>query len=93
VSETKQDLIEALRELQSPWLDAAGAAAYLQFSERYFRMKVSVQPDFPAPRYLAGTTMRWDRRELDHWADMQTQKYKAPVPEEEPAPASDPPTE
>lgn len=61
------EIAEALRELESPWLDAEAAAAYLRISVRHFRERVAVQPDFPQPRRKAGVGMRWLRSDLDRW--------------------------
>lgn len=65
------DLATALRELQSPWLTAEAAAAYLGYATRTFREKVAIDPDFPAPRYFGGKAARWKRSDLDAWADAQ----------------------
>ena len=66
------DAITAIRAA-SPWLTADCAAAYLGFeSERHFRERVAVRPDFPLPRYFGGREPRWKRDELDAWADKQT---------------------
>jgi hypothetical protein len=64
---TTLDLTAALRELQSPWLDAEAAAAYLRISVRHFRERVAVQPDFPQPSRRPGIGLRWDRRKLDEY--------------------------
>lgn len=65
------DLAAALRELQSPYLTAEAAAAYLGYAVRTFREKVAVKPDFPDPRYFGGSAMRWLRSDLDRWAEQQ----------------------
>lgn len=64
---TTLDLAAAIRELDSPWLDADAAAKYLRISVRHFRERVSVQPGFPPPVKRAGVGIRWHRRALDEW--------------------------
>jgi hypothetical protein len=67
---TTLDIMGALRELDSPWLDAKAAASYLRISEKQFRERVSVQPGFPSARDRAGLRLLWLRRELDAWLDL-----------------------
>lgn len=64
---TAPDLADALRALDSPWLDADAAAAYLRISVRQFRERVAVQPDFPQPRRKPGVRLLWHRADLDAW--------------------------
>lgn len=68
------DIATALRELTSPWLRTEAAAAYLGYETRTFREKIAVQPGFPPPRMFGGKSMRWNRRELDEWAESQPVK-------------------
>lgn len=68
---TTTDLAAALRELDSPWMDTAAAAAYLRVNERHFRERLQVRPTFPQPRRKAGVGLRWHRAELDAWMNAQ----------------------
>lgn len=76
VLEKLDELVRVTREasLGDRYLDAAGVAAFLGYSENYVANKIANLPDFPAPLRLGHP--RWLKSDVARWAHARKEKKR-----------------